>query len=653
MFFAVLLIFATPVLAQGTGGGFDLDRELAHFKDESAKGYLIWQYSGDTSSPLGDTDKYSLYRGDLGDGNDPKSICGVMKKWSSQYEFLGFNVYSLGQGRDGPLSSEQIADQLNVLAGCGTNVVRVHIGRSCPGSPNTTAACVKRILDGAGSAGVKLILTVGDFSNGGGGIPKLSRDQVESWYGGRYRNSQFPEYLRQTAAASAGNQYLYGIELANEPHCYDAASAVTAYNQWANVGVQTVRKDGIANIGLGQMANNPASSCDAPTGNLLPGNQAAGVTMVSSHYYTQGERDQADLAAAKVVSAGLTFYIGEAPVGIPIPPEDSPNTHVNENPDIADQQIVDSQSHDLCNEITGADGTTSTVCRNSDVMQFNGSFYAPDNYRVPELDPHANMLQRAGAATTPLAILNDMVDDTTCQRITTATRRCIYNDRGELVEDKISDHIIETDPLCWIPKIKQWSTEYSRYWGRDASSNHNHQSVSIIINKDAAHPCDYQRTGVDVNHTITEGTGRITFNLFQLLQTIIDAVFGTQIKGTMVEVPSKRTPFAEKGCAVGQCTAADLADSPIDPAAKAKYVNTAPFETSFHIPMLDWRPTNINGQLVNTFGTPDGGSFTNPTNTYFTKFTQNALGYVCSTLLPPSVQPDWCKPELTIINPAP
>jgi hypothetical protein len=332
----------------------------------------------------------------------------------------------------------------------------------------------------------------------------------------------------------------------------------------------------------------------------------------------------------------------DIPPGLITPIPVNANT---ENPDIADKEIVDSQSHDLCSDVTNTDGTTSTVCRNSDVMQFNGSFYAPNNYIVPELDPHADMLQRAGAATTPLSLLDSMVDDTTCQRITTATRRCIYNKDGELVGDEISDDIISTDPLCWIPKIKQWSTEYSRYWGHDAGNTHDYTSEPIIINKDAAHPCDFRRSGENVAPTTTAGTGQITFDLFRLLQSVVNAILGRTVNGTMVEIPSKRTPYAEKGCAIGQCTDADLADSPIDPMAKSKYVNTAPFETSFHIPMLDPRPANINGQLENTFGTPGGGSFKNPTNTYFTKYTQNLLGYICSTLLPPAQQPDWCKPD--------
>lgn len=302
--------FTVPVFAQ-TKGEF-LDKELEHFKAKGAKGYLIWQYSGDKGSPLGDTDGYSIFRDDLGDPNDTSSICGAMKKWSGQFEFLGYNVYSLGQGRGGPLGAGQIADQLNVLKNCGTNVVRVFISRSCPGSPSTVPECVSRMLAGAGSAGVKLILTAGDAANGGGGFPKLSRDQVASWYNGGWQSSEYPAYLQQTAQAARGNGNLYGIELANEPHCYDVGEAVAGYNQWAANGVATVKRVGVGMVGIGQMANNPNSSCDGPTTNLLPGNKTSGVTIVSAHYYSDDERGGADQAADKIVPSGLKFYIGES-----------------------------------------------------------------------------------------------------------------------------------------------------------------------------------------------------------------------------------------------------------------------------------------------------------------------------------------------------
>ncbi|MBI2405103.1 hypothetical protein HYV22_02900 [Candidatus Gottesmanbacteria bacterium] len=307
----VMPVFAQTPSPSGQSFGAKLDKELQHFKEKGAKGYLIWQYSGDQNNPLGDTDKYSIFRQNLGDPGNPTTICGGMKKWAGQFEFLGYNVYSLGNGRGGPLSSGQIADHLNSLKACGTNVVRVFISRSCPGN---VPECVNRMLAGAGAAGVKLILTVGDFANGGGGFPKLSRDQVAAWYGGGYKSSAYPQILAQTIQASRGNGNLYGIEPANEPHCYDDASAVAGYNQWARSGLGQVKGAGIGNAGLGQMGNNPRSSCDGPNTNLIPGNKQAGASMVSSHYYSEDERAQADIAADKVNAAGMKFYIGEAPL---------------------------------------------------------------------------------------------------------------------------------------------------------------------------------------------------------------------------------------------------------------------------------------------------------------------------------------------------
>lgn len=283
-----------------------LKSDIEQFLDAGAQGYLVWQYSGyfpGTGSYF-KTDPNSFFRNDP-DGKG-REICTTLKEMSDKYtpqgKFVGVNIWSLGES-----DPTVMRDHLSWLnATCGVTVVRM-FGWS------GGVSGVQQALQAANDTGIKLIIAIGDYSNGQGGIPAGADS---TWYSSGYQTEYLP-FANSIAAATQPNYAtVYALELANEPHCGSDTGAVSAYNDWVSTvsNNSNLRSTYLGNIGIGQMANNSESACDSPTGsdNFSISNQASNITLTSSHYYTSDEKSIALQALQKAQALGKPFYIGEA-----------------------------------------------------------------------------------------------------------------------------------------------------------------------------------------------------------------------------------------------------------------------------------------------------------------------------------------------------
>ncbi len=304
-----LKIAAQPLFAQSVYqpiSATQLESDIDEFLGGGATGYLVWQYSGyfPGTGSIFKTDPNSFFRNDP-DGQG-REICATLKKMSDKYtpqgKFVGVNIWDLGES-----SSEVMVDHLSWLnQNCGVTVVRMF------GWAGGVEG-VQTALAAANQTGVKLIIAIGDYSNGQGGIPAGADS---TWYSSGYQSEYLP-FANSIAAATQSNYApVYALELANEPHCGSDTGAVGAYNNWVSTvsSGSNLRSTYLGNIGIGQMANNPDSACDSPTGsdNFTVSNQASNITVTSAHYYTSSEKAIALQSLQKAQALGKPFYIGEA-----------------------------------------------------------------------------------------------------------------------------------------------------------------------------------------------------------------------------------------------------------------------------------------------------------------------------------------------------
>lgn len=281
-----------------------LKEHITTFLGGGAQGYLLWMYSGPYpgTGPHFENGPNSFFR------NDPEgkgeAICAALKEMSDKYtpegKFVGVNIYSLGQ--------EQIDDHLQWLrTSCGVTVVRVFAWAG-------GVKGVKKSLAAAADADIKLIFAIGDYSNGQGGMGAGDNSFYDS------DQKEYLEFVREVVSATKGHPALYGLELANEPHCGSEAQYISSYNKWVTNTSALISQTEIANIGIGQMANNEQSACDNPTlgvtgsGNFYDSNnrKTTNITMTSAHYYNQTQFDGALAALQESIALGQPFYIGEA-----------------------------------------------------------------------------------------------------------------------------------------------------------------------------------------------------------------------------------------------------------------------------------------------------------------------------------------------------
>src|SRR5690606_3526480 len=97
-----------------------LQQDIAEFAAAGAKGYLVWQYSGDRG--LGtefENDQFSWFR-NLGAGPE---ICATLKEASeTSGMFIGVNMASAGD----PKFAGQLNDHFSYLKNeCGVSVIRI------------------------------------------------------------------------------------------------------------------------------------------------------------------------------------------------------------------------------------------------------------------------------------------------------------------------------------------------------------------------------------------------------------------------------------------------------------------------------------------------------------------------------------------------
>jgi hypothetical protein len=276
--------------------------------EKQASGYLVWQYSGDRMDPLGN-DQYSFF---YNLDSEPQ-ICQALKKMSQKYtdKFIGVNMFDVG--KKGTAYAAKHFKHLH--DDCGVTVIRTFPSES------GGVSAVEAVREAADQTGIKIIYAIANPYYGTGGIPTFEAMATDHWqfYKSGY-NGEYKTYaLSILQAAKAKPNTLFGLELANEPHCLDGAGdsgALTAYKNWANVMAGVLSSAG--NVGIGQMASDANSACDSPSlGNsgstpFAQSNSSPNINMASAHYYTDTAKEQALKAADEAKSIGKMFYIGEA-----------------------------------------------------------------------------------------------------------------------------------------------------------------------------------------------------------------------------------------------------------------------------------------------------------------------------------------------------
>ncbi len=274
-----------------------LSQEIEDFFQAGASGYLVWQYGGDQNGRQIAVDQFSWYR----DTNI--DICLALREKAEQYpdRFVGVNINNIGAAE---FADGTAAEHLSWLKNtCGVSVVRAF-------AKIEGAAGVQNALNAAQQAGVKMIIAIGDYSNGGGGIPQgAGIEWYESGYQGEY------QALVSQVRALGSHPALWGYELANEPHCGGNAAAMPAYKTWGQV-IGSQLRGVTSNVGYGQMASQDTTRCDSTgPGDFKNTNSIGAITVTSAHYYTESEKQSAMLALSQSQELGKPFYIGEAPPG--------------------------------------------------------------------------------------------------------------------------------------------------------------------------------------------------------------------------------------------------------------------------------------------------------------------------------------------------
>lgn len=322
-FFASLLVglailltnYVSPTTAQLSAQ--QLADDIDEFFSAGARGYLVWQYGGDLNGRQIAVDQYSFFR------DAHPEICEVMQQKANEWpdRFIGVNINNIGANE---FQDGTALEHLSYLRdNCGVSVVRIF-------AKIEGVSGVMSALETANQVGgIQLIVAVGDYSNGGGGMP---RGAGQSWYESGWRQpyagvsyEELAIGLRDAINASPARGALYGFELANEPHCSGNRSAegIQAYRNWAEEA-GAILQGASSNVGYGQMASQNTTRCDSPGVNTAAdpsmsdfefSNRANTITMTSAHYYNEAEKLNALLALSISLDLGKPFYIGEAPPG--------------------------------------------------------------------------------------------------------------------------------------------------------------------------------------------------------------------------------------------------------------------------------------------------------------------------------------------------
>lgn len=296
----------TPEQSEGAGAtDVALAADIEEFFSKGAKGYLVWQYSGDAG--LGTefaSDPYAFFRNQ----DSGKAICSTLKTAAQNHpdKFVGVNMWDAGNSKH---SETKIADHFGWLKNtCGVTVVRTF-------SKEGGAAGAQKILSAANTSGVKVLFAIGDYSNGGGGIPSgVGTEFFTTGYQG-----EFLSLTNSVLSATSGNSALYGFELANEVHCRGDQNSLEPYKKWGQE-IAGILRGGSPNVGYGQKASENTTLCDSPGVNAPSGtshfqytNDVPEISITSGHYYNANEKALALGALEQSLSIGKTYYVGEAP----------------------------------------------------------------------------------------------------------------------------------------------------------------------------------------------------------------------------------------------------------------------------------------------------------------------------------------------------
>jgi hypothetical protein len=301
-----LFSLRAPAQAQSVADG--LAKEIDDFFAVGAQGYLVWQYSGNKGNgQIFASDPYAFFQGTP----DGEAICKVLQQKAAENpgKFLGVNMWDAGGTAHSP---EKIKAHLQWLnTSCGTTVVRIFAKAGGPGG-------VEKVLNAAEGTGVKILVAVGDYSNGSPGLPsKVGSEwfpQTLQAFTSRNTGNEF--YAQAAGVAALKNHPAYwGTEVANEIHCRGDDAILEDYK---NLGEAFARLFG-RQVGYGQKASENTTKCDSP-GVQFEGqshfqytNSPSNITISSAHYYNPAEKALSIEAAKQAVQQGKLFYIGEAP----------------------------------------------------------------------------------------------------------------------------------------------------------------------------------------------------------------------------------------------------------------------------------------------------------------------------------------------------
>jgi len=297
LFFAAISFFNPPKIYAVDAS--TLGRDIDQFLSAGAQGYFVWQYGGDFNGRKIAVDQFSFYR----DVN--QDICETLKSKAEQYpdKTIGVNINNIGANE---FKNDGVAvEHMTWLKeNCGVSAIRV-FGKidGLEGIGNALSA--------GEQSGVKILVSIGDYSNGGGGIPQGADI---SWYESGYKGG-YKTFVNRIVQSYSNHPALFGFELANEPHCGGDGNAISAYTAWgADIGA--ILRNATPNVGYGQMASQNGTRCDSPVpGDYAITNNINAITMASAHFYTEEEKQNALLALNISGGLGKMFYIGEAPPG--------------------------------------------------------------------------------------------------------------------------------------------------------------------------------------------------------------------------------------------------------------------------------------------------------------------------------------------------
>lgn len=299
--FSALILFnqfsSKAIAAHGYITNIDqLSKQMDQLAAEGAAGFLIWQYSGNLSAnEYFGNDKYSFFQ----DTENGQAVCELLSNKKSNFDFVGVNMWNVGASN---YSESLVEKHFKWLKdNCGVTVVRTF-------AKEGGAAGMQKVLTAAKNAGIKVIIAIGDYSNGGGGIP-AGADMA--WYRSGYQDHK--QFAEKIAASVSNHPALHTLELANEPHCGGEPPETLDYytNNWGKDVASVLQGHG-AYVGYGQMAN-PNGVCDSPSsGGFQTSNSIPQINITSAHFYNETEY-QASLEALRISNQlGKPFYIGEA-----------------------------------------------------------------------------------------------------------------------------------------------------------------------------------------------------------------------------------------------------------------------------------------------------------------------------------------------------